>query len=85
MFICIKQHLSNIWSSIHEKVMQHLGWVEKKRCLYKKSVQHRISFPFYVVHHENKHSCNKTNEMMNIVFIIKKKSFFYYCFYYFYY
>ena len=36
MYICIKQHLSNIWSSIHEKVKQHWGWVEKKRCLYTK-------------------------------------------------
>ena len=27
--ICIKQHLINIWSSIHEKVKQHWGWVEK--------------------------------------------------------
>ena len=25
----IKQHLSNICSPIHEKVKQHLGWVEK--------------------------------------------------------
>ena len=25
----IKQHLSNIWSSIHVKVKQHWGWVEK--------------------------------------------------------
>ena len=25
--------LSNIGSSIHEKVKQHWGWVEKKRCL----------------------------------------------------
>ena len=31
--ICIKQHLSNIWSSIHEKVNQHCGWVGKKRFL----------------------------------------------------
>ena len=31
--ICIKQHLSNIWSSIHEKVKEHWGWVEKKRYL----------------------------------------------------
>ena len=23
--ICIKQHLSNIWSSVHEKVKQHWG------------------------------------------------------------
>ena len=33
MLICIKQHLNNIGSSAHEKVKQHWGWVEKKRCL----------------------------------------------------
>ena len=33
MVICIKQHLSNIWSSIHEKVKQHWGCVEKKALL----------------------------------------------------
>ena len=34
MVACIKQHLNNIWSSIHdEKVKQHRGWAEKKRCL----------------------------------------------------
>ena len=38
MAICIKQHLSNIWSSIHEQVKQNWGWVEKKCCLYKKNV-----------------------------------------------
>ena len=32
---CIKQHLSNIWSSNHEKVKQHWGWDEKKRFLLK--------------------------------------------------
>ena len=26
---CIKHGVSNIWSSIHEKVKQHQGWVEK--------------------------------------------------------
>ena len=26
----IKQYLSNIWTSIHEKVKQHWGWVEQK-------------------------------------------------------
>ena len=31
MLICIKQHLSNIWSSVYENVKQHWGWVEKKR------------------------------------------------------
>ena len=29
MLICIKQHLSNIWRSIYEKVKQRWGWVEK--------------------------------------------------------
>ena len=29
MLICIKQHVSNIWRSIYEKVKQHWGWVEK--------------------------------------------------------
>ena len=33
-------HLSNIWSSIHEEVKQHWGWVEKKRCLLKKACIH---------------------------------------------
>ena len=27
----IKQHLSNIWCSIQEKVKQHWGWAQKKR------------------------------------------------------
>ena len=34
--IFTKQHLSNIWSSIHEKVKQHWGWIEK-RVAYKKA------------------------------------------------
>ena len=38
MVICIKQHLSNILSSIHEKVKQQWGWVEKKALLITKSV-----------------------------------------------
>ena len=33
MFKWIKQHLSNIWSSIQEKSKQHRVWVEKKGCL----------------------------------------------------
>ena len=31
MLICIKQHLSNIWSSAHEKIKEHWGWVGKKK------------------------------------------------------
>ena len=37
MFICIKQHLSKIWSSTQEEVKQHWGWVEKEHCLWKKA------------------------------------------------
>ena len=33
MIVYAKQHLSNIWGSIHEIVKQHWGWVEKKCCL----------------------------------------------------
>ena len=29
MLIFIKHNLSNIWSSIQDKVKQHWGWVEK--------------------------------------------------------
>ena len=39
MVLCVKQRLSNIWSSIHEKIKQYWGWVEKKALLIsKKSV-----------------------------------------------
>ena len=38
MLICTKQHLSNIWGSIHEKCKQHGGWVEKSVAYKKKRV-----------------------------------------------
>ena len=34
--VCIKQHVSNLWSSIHEKAKQYWSWVEKKMLLIKK-------------------------------------------------
>ena len=37
MVVCIKQHLSNIWTSVHDKVKQHWDWVEKKTLLIKKA------------------------------------------------
>ena len=37
MALCIKLHLSNIWSWICEKVEQHWGWVEKKALVIKKA------------------------------------------------
>ena len=36
ILLCIKQHLSNIWSSIHGKIKKRWGWVEKERRLWKK-------------------------------------------------
>ena len=38
MLTCIKQHLSNIWSSVHENVKKHWGWVEKSLAYKKKRV-----------------------------------------------
>ena len=37
IFICTKQLLSNIWSSIHEKLKQHWDWFEKNALLIKKA------------------------------------------------
>ena len=37
ILIYIKQHLSNIWSSIHEKVNQHQGSIEKRALVLKKA------------------------------------------------
>ena len=47
MVICIKQHLSNIWSWIYEKVQQHWGLVEKKRIAYKKDVYTKWDLVIY--------------------------------------
>ena len=37
MLVCIKQHLSKIWSLIYEKVKEYWGWAEKKCCVYRKA------------------------------------------------
>ena len=37
MVMSNKQHLSNIWSWIHEKAKQHWGWVEKSDAYIKKA------------------------------------------------
>ena len=44
ILICIKQHLNNIWTSIHEKVKQHWGWVGKS--VYLSEVSHRYKITF---------------------------------------
>ena len=41
--VFIKQYLSNIWGSIHEKVKQHWGWVEKNSLLVKKRVLQKLA------------------------------------------
>ena len=38
MVLCKSAAAKLIWSSIHEKVKQHWGWVEKKALFIKKSV-----------------------------------------------
>ena len=43
MFRCIKQHLSNIWSTIHEKVKQHEGELKKKALLIEKACNFMIN------------------------------------------
>ena len=48
MIICIKQHLSNIWSSVHEKAKQHWGRVEKSVAYKKKRViSHYRRFSYF--------------------------------------
>ena len=50
MLVCIKQYLSNIWSSIHEKVKQLWGWVEKKKNVaYKKGVYTWVLYNFQII------------------------------------
>ena len=55
MLICIKRHPRNIWSSIHEKVKQRWGWLEKKALVIKKSVyfvdtyNESVFNPFFVL------------------------------------
>ena len=44
MAICIKQHLSNTWSSIHEKGKQYYGWAEKKKSVAYKKACGKVTF-----------------------------------------
>ena len=39
MVMCKKQHLSNIWSYIHEKAKQQWGWVEESLAYINKRVK----------------------------------------------
>ena len=48
-----KQHVSNIWGSIHSKVKQHWGWV-KESVAYKKKLVHlffrgKQPIPFFFI------------------------------------
>ena len=36
MIVCTKQHITNIWSSVCERVKLHWGWVWKNRVSEKK-------------------------------------------------
>ena len=51
MLACIKQHLRNIWSSIHEKVKQDWDGVENKALLIRKPLFHmktRVCIKYFV-------------------------------------
>ena len=56
MLMHTKQHLRNIWSSIHKKVKQHWGWTEKKRYL-KKSLFPAVNYMFKVNNRNTKTRC----------------------------
>ena len=62
MFISIKKHRSNIWSSAHEKVKQHGGWVEKKSVAYKKSVYCKIDSFHKLLRYQNYSNIKKLYE-----------------------
>ena len=47
MVICIKQHLINIWSSIHEKAIDHWGWAEKIALLTKNGIVLNYIFSYF--------------------------------------
>ena len=62
ILISIKQHLSNIWSWIHEKVKQHWGWVEKKVL--------PIKTPVYNLHiHKSSEISNEQYPKVNLMFL----------------
>ena len=44
ILICVKQHVSNIWSSIYENVKQHWGWVEKSGAYKKRRAIYKTSY-----------------------------------------
>ena len=48
MLILIKQHQRNIWSSIHEKVKQHWGWVEKNVAYIRKCICENKKLPYEI-------------------------------------
>ena len=48
MFICIKQHLSNIWSSVQENAKQHSAWAGKKKKNKKNAAYEKACIEQYV-------------------------------------
>ena len=59
LYVCIKQHLSGTWSSVHEKVKQHWGWAEKS-VAYKKSI--------YFVGTSNEPSSSRCERVLNLFY-----------------
>ena len=57
MHVRIKQHLSSIWSLIHEKVKQHSGWVDNKLWLYKS---------VYLTQNHNVRKCQEFSQINHV-------------------
>ena len=78
MVICITQHLSNNWSSIHGQIKQHWGWVEKSVAYKKKACKQKQPFAdvfqnsyllLKIPHYSQEHTC------IGISFLIKLQAF----------
>ena len=78
MVICIKEHLSNNWSSIHGQIKQHWGWVEKSVAYKKKACKQKQPFAdvfqnsylfLKIPHYSQEHTC------IGISFLIKLQTF----------
>ena len=74
LHVCIKHHLSNIWSPSYEQVEQHWGWVTYKSIAYKKSVQllFIILLLYYFV--QNLNMNNIANFQRKVIRIINFKN-----------
>ena len=60
--LCIKQHVSDIWSSIHEKGKQNLGWLKKSVAYLKACISFNVFSSFSENKSEGKENLHKFYE-----------------------